>query len=345
MSQLQNIEHSKPVLYVVVPCYNEEQVLPHSIGLFLSKLNSLIATEVISSKSRILFVDDGSSDKTWEIIESTAKSEPLITGIALSRNRGHQNALLCGLCVAKDYCDVSISIDCDGQDDINAMDKMLQQYKNGSDVVYGVRSSRKTDTIFKRFTAESFYKVMQGLGVETIFNHADYRLMSRVALDGLAQFEEVNLFLRGMVPLVGFQSSTVEYERSERIAGDSHYPLGKMMHLAIDGITSLSVKPIRIIAGVGVLFGLLGVIGIIWAIVMAATGNSVAGWASLICAMFLVGGLQMLSIGIIGEYIGKIYMEAKHRPRFIIKSSIGLESPSASSSLNDASPLKDYSQN
>lgn len=307
-----------PVLYIVIPCYNEQEVLPVTSPLFLEKLNSLIQKGRIAPESRVVFVNDGSKDNTWQLIQTLAKTDEHFEGICLSRNRGHQNALLGGLMTVKDRCDITISIDCDGQDDINAMDEMVEQYWQGCEVVYGVRSKRKTDTFFKRFTAEGFYKVMNWMGAQVVFNHADYRLLSSRVLREFANFKEVNIFLRGMVPLVGFKSISVYYERAERMAGESHYPLKKMLALAFDGITSLSVKPIRLITGFGALVSLLSFIGVIWAIVGALLGSTVAGWASTTCIVCFMGGIQMLSLGVIGEYVGKIYMETKARPRYII---------------------------
>lgn len=308
----------KPVLYIVIPCYNEEKVLPITSGMFRQKIRDLTEKGKISDKSRILFVNDGSKDKTWEIITQLSESDPCFQGIAQSRNRGHQKAVWAGMMEAKDRCDITISIDCDGQDDINAMDEMVDAYLNGCEIVYGVRSKRDTDTFFKRFTAEGFYKLLNAMGAEVVYNHADYRLISSRALQELAKFKEVNLYLRGMVPLVGFQSTSVYYERHERIAGESHYPLKKMLALAFDGITSLSVKPIRMVFTVGLIMMLLSCVGIIWAVIAALCGHSVAGWASLACIVCLVGGVQCLSMGIIGEYIGKIYLEVKQRPRYIL---------------------------
>ena len=306
------------VLYIVIPCYNEETVLPITSKMFLDKLTSLIRTNKISDSSRILFVNDGSKDKTWEIICNLAKQDEHFIGISQSRNRGHQNAVLAGLMEAKDKCDITISIDCDGQDDINAMDEMVDAYLDGCEVVYGVRSKRDTDTFFKRFTAEGFYKLLNWMGVEVVFNHADYRLLSNRVLREFANFKEVNIFLRGMVPLVGFKSTSVYYERHERIAGESHYPLKKMLALAFDGITSLSVKPIRMITTAGILIAFLSFIGVIWAVVGALLGKTVSGWASTVCIVCFMGGIQLLCLGVIGEYVGKIYMESKHRPRYII---------------------------
>lgn len=309
---------SVPVLYIVIPCYNEQEVLPITCELFKRKVDSLVASGKVSADSCVLFVNDGSKDRTWEIIEGLASLDPVYRGICLSRNRGHQNALLCGLMEARFLADITISIDCDGQDDIDAMDAMIDAYLDGCDVVYGVRSSRETDTGFKRFTAQSFYRLMEKMGVETVYNHADYRLMSSRALDALSEFREVNLFLRGMVPLVGFKSTSVYYERHERIAGESHYPLSKMLALAINGITSLSVKPIRIITGFGLVVSLISFIGVIWAVVVSLMGDAVAGWASMTSILCFLLGVLLLSIGVIGEYIGKIYLEVKARPRYIV---------------------------
>ena len=308
----------QPILYIVIPCYNEEAVLPMTSGMFLDKIHQLSAEGKISPESRVLFVNDGSRDRTWEIICDLARQDEHFIGIAQSRNRGHQAAVLAGLMEAKDKCDITISIDCDGQDDINAMDKMVDAYLDGCEVVYGVRSRRDTDTFFKRFTAEGFYKLLAMMGVEVVFNHADYRLISARALQEFAGFKEVNLYLRGMVPLVGFKSTSVYYERHERLAGESHYPLKKMLALAFDGITSLSVKPIRMVFFVGLFIMLLSFVGIIWAVIAAFMGKSVAGWASLACIVCFMGGVQCLFLGVIGEYIGKIYLEVKGRPRYII---------------------------
>ena len=312
------IKMKTPILWIVIPCYNEEAVLPVTAPMFLDKINQLIAAGKIGDASRILFVNDGSKDKTWEIICNLAEANEHYIGICQSRNRGHQNAVLAGLMEAKQYCDITISIDCDGQDDINAMDEMVEHYLAGSEVVYGVRSKRDTDTFFKRFTAEGFYKLLNMMGAEVVFNHADYRLISSRVLEEFANFHEVNIFLRGMIPLVGFKSSSVYYEHHERLAGESHYPLSKMLALAFDGITSLSVKPITLIATMGVAFGLVGFAGLIWAIITACMGNSVAGWASTVSIICFLGGIQLFSLGVIGQYIGKIYMETKQRPRYII---------------------------
>ena len=307
-----------PSLYIVIPCYNEEAVLPITAPLFRDKLLSLSSQGKISPDSRVLFVNDGSKDNTWNLICQLAKEDEHYMGICLSRNRGHQNALLAGLMEAKDKCDITISIDCDGQDDINAMDAMVDEYLSGAEIVYGVRSKRDTDTFFKRFTAESFYKLMKWMGADTVYNHADYRLVSSRALKEFANFKEVNIFLRGMFPLVGFKSTCVYYERHERIAGESHYPLKKMIALAVDGITSLSVKPLRLITGFGVFVALVSFIGVLWALITALCGKAVAGWASMTCIVCFVSGVQLICLGIIGEYIGKIYMETKQRPRYII---------------------------
>ncbi len=307
-----------PKLFIIVPCYNEEEVLPVTAPLFLEKIQDLQNKGKISAGSRVLFVNDGSKDSTWEIIEKLAKESEVFLGISQSRNRGHQNAVLAGLMEARDLCDITISIDADGQDDINAMDAMVDAYLDGCEVVYGVRSSRETDTFFKRFTAESFYKFLSLLGAEVVYNHADYRLISARVLKEFANFKEVNLFLRGLIPLVGFKSTTVEYARSERMAGKSHYPLKKMIGLAVDGITSLSVKPLQLIMSFGILVAGVSFIGCIWALITALCGKSVAGWASMTCIICFVSGVQLISLGIIGEYIGKIYLETKHRPRYII---------------------------
>ena len=308
----------KPILYIVIPCYNEQEVLPVTCTMFLDKLTQLTGQGKIDPQSRILFVNDGSRDDTWKIITELSQQDERYQGIAQSRNRGHQNAVLAGLMEARNRCDVTISIDYDGQDDIGAMDAMIDAYLDGCEVVYGVRSKRDTDTFFKRFTAEGFYKLINFMGAEVVFNHADYRLISSRVLHEFANFKEVNLFLRGMVPLVGFKSTSVYYERHERLAGESHYPLKKMLALAFDGITSLSVKPIRMVFFAGLLIMLLSFIGILWAVVAALAGGTVSGWASLACIVCFMGGMQCLFLGVIGEYIGKIYLEVKARPRYII---------------------------
>lgn len=309
---------NKPRLFIVIPCYNEETVLPITAPLFRNEIQELIQLDKIREDSRILFVNDGSRDKTWQIIQKLAVEDPCYSGISLSRNRGHQNALLGGLMEAKDQCDITISIDCDGQDDINAMNDMVDAYLDGAEIVYGVRSKRETDTFFKRFTAEGFYHLLHWMGAEVIFNHADYRLVSSRALQEFSNFKEVNIYLRGMFPLVGFKSTSVYYERHERIAGESHYPLKKMLALAFDGITSLSVKPIRIITGLGMSISVVAFLLIVYALISYFTGNVVSGWASSLIATCFLGGIQLISLGVIGEYIGKIYMEVKARPKFII---------------------------
>jgi len=307
-----------PILYIVIPCYNEEEVLPVTSGMFRDEIRDLIEKDKISSESRVLFVDDGSKDSTWQIISSLALEDPVFTGIRQSRNRGHQSSVLAGLMEAKDRADIVISIDCDGQDDVTAMEDMVDAYADGCDIVYGIRSNRASDTFFKRSSAQLYYKLLNAMGAEVVYNHADYRLTSSRVLREFANFKEVNLYLRGMFPLVGFKSTSVYYERHERLAGSSHYSLAKMLGLAFDGITSLSIKPIRMIAAFGAIMSFLSFIGIIWAVVDRFMGNTVPGWASTVVIIFLTCGLQMLSLGVIGEYIGKIYMESKHRPRYII---------------------------
>lgn len=309
---------SRPILYMVIPCYNEEEVLPLTSNEFLKKMYELIQKDMISKESRILFVNDGSKDKTWEIIKRLANRDEHFKGISQSRNRGHQNAVLAGLMEAKDRADITISIDCDGQDDINAMNLMIKEYMEGSEIVYGVRNDRGTDTFFKRTSAEGFYKLLTWMGVETVYNHADYRLVSSRVLQEFENFKEVNIFLRGMFPLVGFKSTCVYYKRHERMAGQSHYPLSKMLALAFDGITSLSIKPIRMITVFGVLVSLLSFIGVIWSVVLHFMGYSIQGWASTTSIICFIGGVQLISLGVIGEYIGKIYLETKRRPRYII---------------------------
>ncbi len=308
-----------PRLCIVVPCYNEEAVLPITCSLFKDKVDELVAAGKVAADSSVLFVDDGSKDSTWSIIEGLSASDARYEGLKLSRNRGHQNALLAGLMEARRAYDVTISIDCDGQDDVDAMNAMIDAFlDDGCEIVYGVRSKRETDTFFKRTTAEGFYRILQAMGVDVVFNHADYRLMSKRALDAFSEFEEVNLFLRGMVPLVGFKSTSVYYERHERIAGESHYPLSKMLGLAFDGVTSLSVKPIRLITTLGLVICVLSFIAVIWAIVVKAMGCSVSGWSSLLSVVCLLGGIQLMALGVIGEYVGRIYLESKRRPRFIV---------------------------
>lgn len=326
----------KPILYLVIPCYNEESVLPVTLPLFTGKLAALTAAGRIAPESRVLLVDDGSRDGTWMRIcraieeELTAGvTDGMIEGLRLSRNQGHQNALLAGLMEARRRADVTVSIDCDGQDDLNAIDAMLTEYAAGCEVVYGVRQNRTSDSAFKRGTAHLFYRLMAGLGAESIYNHADYRLMSRAALDGLAEFPEVNLYLRGLVPLVGYRSSSVYYTRTKRLAGKTHYPLTKMLRLAIDGITSLSVRPLKLITGLGLGVSLVSLIMIIWSIVRFFLGKTVTGWSSLMCVVLFLGGIQLLCIGVLGEYIGKIYAEVKHRPRYIVAETTrdGAEAP------------------
>lgn len=306
-------------LYLAVPCYNEEEVLYDTTEKLLAKFGSLISQGKISRDSRIMYIDDGSKDRTWEIICELHEKNSLISGAKLSRNRGHQNALYGGLMTAKDHADCVISLDADLQDDIDAIDKMLEKYEEGCDIVYGVRSKRETDSFFKRVTAEGFYKILKFMGAEVVFNHADYRLMSKRALVEFAQFKEVNLFLRGIVPMVGFRTATVTYERKERLAGESKYPLKKMLSLAWQGITSLSVKPIKFVTGLGALVFGISIFILLWSLISHAVGNTVSGWTSLVVSVWALGGLQLLAIGIIGEYIGKVYLETKQRPRYIIE--------------------------
>lgn len=307
------------ILYLVVPCYNEEQVLPETVKELTIKLNSMIDSGLVSDKSRMVFVNDGSKDKTWELIEQYHQENPLVLGIKLSRNRGHQFAVLAGLMTVKERCDMAITMDADLQDDIDVIDEFVKQHYGGCEIVYGVRNSRETDTFFKRFTAEGFYKLMSGMGVDIVFNHADYRLMSRTALDALENYREVNLFLRGIVPLLGYKTGIVEYARKERFAGGSKYPLKKMLAFAIDGITSFSIKPIRMITGLGILAFLASIIMVIYTIVGALAGNTVSGWASIVISIWGFGGLILIALGMIGEYIGKIYMETKARPRYQVE--------------------------
>ena len=306
-------------LYIVVPCYNEQEVLPETSKRLKAKLEQLITAGKISEKSRVLFVNDGSKDRTWEIISALHQQSPLFCGVDLTRNRGHQNALLAGLMTAKDKADAVISMDADLQDDVEAVDQMVDKFLVGVDIVYGVRSSRKKDSFFKRTTAEGFYRVMNALGAETVFNHADYRLMSKRALEGLEQFREVNLFLRGIVPMIGYRTDVVEYERGERFAGESKYPLKKMLSFAMEGVTSLSVKPLRMITGLGFLIFLVSLVMIVYNLARWAMGATVTGWASLACSLWALGGLILLAMGVVGEYVGKIYLETKGRPRFLIR--------------------------
>ena len=306
-------------LYIAVPCYNEEEVLPDSAEKLRVKLRTMIDRGVITADSRIVFIDDGSRDRTWELITQLHDSDSIYSGIKLSRNRGHQNALMCGLMTLKDEADAVISIDADLQDDIEVFDEMVTKYEQGCDVVYGVRSKRATDTFFKRFTAEGYYKLLDRMGAKVIFNHADFRLMSRRALEAFAEFKETNLFLRGMVPMVGYKSDIVAYERSERLAGESKYPLKKMLALAWEGITSLSTKPIKLITRLGLFIFLVSLVMLVYSVIRFFMGETESGWASLAVSIWAIGGLQMMAIGIIGEYIGKIYLETKHRPRFIVE--------------------------
>ena len=307
------------VLYIVVPCYNEEEVLPETAKRLREKLRTLTEAGKISAKSRILFVNDGSRDKTWQLIEGLHKTDPIFSGVNLSRNRGHQNALLAGLMTARDRADMVVSMDADLQDDINAVDEMVERFHEGCDIVYGVRSARDTDTFFKRFTAEAFYKLIKKLGGDVVFNHADYRLMSRRALEALANYKEVNLFLRGIVPMLGYKTATVEYARGERFAGESKYPLKKMLSFAMEGITSLSTRPIKFITMLGFGIFAVSILMLIYTIVRWATGAAITGWASTLCSIWAIGGLMLLAIGVIGEYIGKIYLETKERPRYLIE--------------------------
>ena len=309
----------KDILYLVIPCYNEEAVLHETAKQLLEKMNSMFDRGMISRESKIMFVNDGSRDKTWEIIQELHESNPIYSGVKLSRNKGHQNALLAGLMTAKEKADMTISLDADLQDDVDVIDKMVEKYYEGNDVVYGVRSARDTDTFFKKFTAEGFYKIMQAMGVEIVFNHADYRLMSKRALEGLSEFREVNLFLRGIVPLIGYKSDIVTYERHERFAGESKYPLKKMLAFATDGITSFSIKPIRMITTCGFLIFAVSILMLLYFLVVHFMGKTVHGWTSTIVSIWAIGGLQLLAIGIVGEYIGKIYLETKARPKYIIE--------------------------
>ena len=305
-------------IYLVVPCYNEEEVLRETASRLKDKMQWLIRNKVISDKSRITFVDDGSKDKTWSIIEELNSNDKIFSGVKLSRNRGHQNALLAGLMTVKDYCDAAISLDADLQDDINVIDKFIEKFNYGCDVVYGVRSERKTDTVFKRTTAQGFYKIMKALGVDIVYNHADYRLMSKRALDSLEEFKEVNLFLRGIVPLIGYKSDVVLYERNERFAGESKYPLKKMLSFAFEGITSFSVKPIRLILTVGILMFISSLAALLYFLIIWMAGKTVQGWTTVVASIWMLGGIQLLCLGVIGEYIGKIYIETKERPKYII---------------------------
>jgi hypothetical protein len=307
------------VLYLVIPCYNEEEVLPETTRQLTKKMNDLMRRGLIAQESRIVYVNDGSKDNTWALIERYHRENPLVNGVDLSRNRGHQNALLAGLMTVKDEADVVISLDADLQDDVDAIDRFLEKYYEGCEVVYGVRSARKTDSWFKRHSAQAFYKLMKFFGVDIVYNHADYRLMSRRVLGELSQYGEVNLFLRGLVPLVGFPSGVVEYERRERFAGTSKYPLKKMLSFALDGVTSFSIKPIRFITGLGLLIFAVSILMLLYFLIVHWTGHTVAGWTSIMVSVWAIGGLQLLAIGVIGEYIGKTYLETKRRPRYIVK--------------------------
>ncbi|MDE5630508.1 MAG: glycosyltransferase family 2 protein, partial [Bacilli bacterium] len=309
-----------PLLNLVIPCYNEGEALPYTKKELDRKMHDLINKKIINAKSKVVLVNDGSKDNTWEEIENMNKTDKMYVGIKLSHNRGHQNALLAGLMYAKDHADIAISMDADLQDDINVMDDMIAKYKEGSDIVYGVRNSRKSDTFFKRFTAEGFYRFMSLMGVDIVFNHADCRLMSRRALEGLAEYQEVNLFLRGIVPQIGYKTDIAYYSRNERVAGESKYPLKKMLSFALEGITSCSVKPLKMITAIGFIILLLSFIILIYSVIMKLIGNTVSGWTFIVCSIWLIGGIQTLCLGIIGEYIGKIYNETKHRPRYIIES-------------------------
>ena len=307
------------VLYLVIPCYNEEEVLPETSKRLTAKLGAMIEMGLISQDSKIVFVNDGSKDHTWQLIRQYHEENPMIQGINLSRNKGHQSALLAGLMTVKEYCDMAISMDADLQDDVDAIDQFVEKYYEGCEVVYGVRSERKTDSFFKRASAQSFYKLMLHMGVEIVYNHADYRLMSRRALDEMEGFKEVNLFLRGIVPLIGFQSGVVTYERHERFAGESKYPLKKMLNFAFDGITSFSVKPIRMVTTLGIIIFAISILMLIYFLITWCIGWTVPGWTSIVVSVWAIGGLQLLAIGIIGEYIGKIYMETKARPKLIVQ--------------------------
>ena len=318
-------DRKQKILYLVIPCYNEEEVLRITTDALTKKMNKLIKDKKISKDSKVLYVNDGSKDNTWKLIEEIHNENNMFCGVKLSRNRGHQNALLAGLMTAKKYADITISMDADLQDDINVIDSMLEEYEKGSEIVYGVRSSRKKDSFFKKFTAEGFYKFMKLMGVEIVFNHADCRLMSKLALEGLEQFEEVNLFLRGIVPQIGYQTSVAYYERNERAAGKSKYPLKKMLKFAMEGITSFSVKPLKMITSIGFLMSIFSFIVLMYALVVKIMGNAVSGWTFIIVSIWMVAGIQMLSLGIIGEYVSRTYIEIKNRPIYIIKDKLGYD--------------------
>lgn len=317
--------NEKPVVYFVIPCYNEEEVLPETVKRLTAKLDQMRKDGLAGDTSRMLLVDDGSKDKTWALISAYHKENPYVEGVKLAHNRGHQNALLCGLMTAKARCDCAISLDADLQDDTDVLDEFVRKYLDGCDVVYGVRNKRDTDTWFKRTTAEGYYKVLKALGVDIVFNHADYRLMSKRALEGLSEYREVNLFLRGIVPLIGYRSDYVYYDRHERFAGESKYPLKKMIALALDGITSFSVKPLKLISNLGILISILSVFGLLYALISYFAGWAVSGWTVIVCSIWLLGGLQMLCLGVVGTYIGKIYSEVKDRPRYRIEQSLEQE--------------------
>lgn len=310
--------NESPILYMVIPCYNEEDALPITFPMFQEQMSKMIAAKQVSADSKIMFVNDGSKDSTWKIINELSQENDIFCGLSLSRNRGQQNAMFAGLMEARKYCDIAITIDCDGQDDIAAMTDMVNEYNDGCDVVYGVRSNRESDTFIKRFTAQSFYKVLNKMGVETVYNHSEYRLMSKRVLDALSDFKEVNLFIRGMVPLIGFKSTSVYFKRNERIAGNTHYSIKSLTMLAINAITSLSIKPIRIITLFGFSVSAISFLLIIYALVSFIAGAAVSGWTSMMITVLFIGGVQMLSLGVIGEYVGRTYLETKHRPRFII---------------------------
>lgn len=314
--------NEKPVVYFVIPCYNEEEVLPETVKRLTVKLDQMRKDGLAGDTSRMLLVDDGSKDKTWALISAYHKENPYVEGVKLAHNRGHQNALLCGLMTAKARCDCAISLDADLQDDTDVLDEFVRKYLDGCDVVYGVRNKRDTDTWFKRTTAEGYYKVLKALGVDIVFNHADYRLMSKRALEGLSEYREVNLFLRGIVPLIGYRSDYVYYDRHERFAGESKYPLKKMIALALDGITSFSVKPLKLISNLGILISILSVFGLLYALISYFAGWAVSGWTAIVCSIWLLGGLQMLCLGVVGTYIGKIYSEVKSRPRYRVEQSL-----------------------
>lgn len=313
------MKQNNPIVYFVIPCYNEQEVLPETVRRLTEKLSQMQRDDLVSEESRMLLVDDGSKDTTWQLISEFNQSNPYVEGVKLAHNRGHQNALLCGLMTAREKCDCAISLDADLQDDIEVLDEFVRKFRDGCDVVYGVRKKRETDTWFKRTTAEGYYKVLGLLGVDIVFNHADYRLMSKRALEGLAEYKEVNLFLRGIVPLIGYRSDYVYYDRHERLAGESKYPLKKMISFALEGITSFSVKPLKLISSLGILISILSVFGLLYALISYFAGVAVSGWTAIVCSIWLLGGLQMLCLGVVGTYIGKIYSEVKARPRYRVE--------------------------